>query len=66
VLGASDEVIEHVLLAGEAAGLVPRVAEIPAAAEVGHRNDAAVIEKDAREHAERGDLGLTGSPRSPG
>ena len=46
LLGGGDEVVEDVLLLVEHAGAVPVLAELAAAAQVGHGEDAAVLEPE--------------------
>ena len=46
VLGAGDEVVEHVLLLRRLPGVVPGLAELAAAAQVGVGEDAAVVEPE--------------------
>src|ERR1043166_5786884 len=45
--GASDEVIENILLVGEIAGSVPFLAVLAAAAQVCHGDDSSLIQPDA-------------------
>ena len=44
VLARRDEVVEHILLVGEAPGIVPRLAVLAAAADVGDRIDPASLD----------------------
>ena len=48
------EVVEHVLLLRQVAGLVPRLAVLAAAAQVGDRDDDAVVEQHAPGRIEAG------------
>ena len=53
VLQRRGEVVEHVLLLREVALQVPVLAELAAAADVGHGDDEPVVEQHAVERAER-------------
>ena len=53
-LGRRDEVVEHVLLVQLGAGLVPLLAILAAAAQVGHGEHAAHLHPHQVRHAERG------------
>jgi len=55
ILGAGREVVEHVLFVGRAPVFVPFLAELAAAAQVGHDKDAAVLQP---EDARGGDSGV--------
>ena len=62
VLGRGDEVVEDVLLVAEHAGLVPGLAVLAAAAQVGHRVDAAALEERAPTGAAKPGVRLTLKP----